>query len=397
MKPSKRSECACRAGGVPVAASGSTAAAHRRISSSSSSSCIRAFQLVILIALVSVSSSASSSAAASESESISVVRRNSTTEPPSPQPSQDYDKEEDEEDYPDYAAEAKPKTASGGPVDILKEMIDRGKVQDASEALLRLQTSLETGVSRLFKEAFPLIIRAGLELNISSTCTAGYMRVYTGLRETKNWAFRSKLLNDWLCCWLTKSILSSGWRQREAAQRNPDRDAHRFGILRRVPGYQALRWGNRGPAPVREVLPAWSAWSDRIKPRLGTPTRGCLSGWCRLGLGDARVLEAQRSALLPIRSLRPIRMPRSGSSTLCQLLWVNQFWFSFKQLTKWFNESTSRGNFRFRSPGRPLPDGGGPQVCSWSHSDIDSVSFLTASNQSSTQCFTHLLITNCLT
>jgi len=56
--------------------------------------------------------------------------------------------------------------------------------------LVKLQTTLHTGVEQIMKQVFPVILRSGLETNISAPCASSFLKLVQGLKQTKQWAFR---------------------------------------------------------------------------------------------------------------------------------------------------------------------------------------------------------------
>lgn len=45
----------------------------------------------------------------------------------------------------------------------------------------------------MYKQVLPLMLRSNEDLNLSPPCTRGFMKMMTGIKQSKVWAFKSKL------------------------------------------------------------------------------------------------------------------------------------------------------------------------------------------------------------
>jgi hypothetical protein len=61
------------------------------------------------------------------------------------------------------------------------------------ESLSKLQKFMLGNVETVLKDAMPLILRSGLETNVSGVCASSLLTMVSALRESRIWAYTSKL------------------------------------------------------------------------------------------------------------------------------------------------------------------------------------------------------------
>lgn len=72
--------------------------------------------------------------------------------------------------------------------------VTRKPFEVEGESLSKLQKFMLGNVETILKDAMPLILRSGLETNVSASCASSLLNMVSALRESRIWAFTSKLL-----------------------------------------------------------------------------------------------------------------------------------------------------------------------------------------------------------
>ena len=88
----------------------------------------------------------------------------------------------------DFAASLISENVTDASIDSTTEHVAVQKWRKAENVLNKLLTTM-------YKQILPFVLRGNEDLDLSPRCSRGLMKMLTGLKQSKLWAFKSKMLD----------------------------------------------------------------------------------------------------------------------------------------------------------------------------------------------------------